>query len=318
MHPPHPLHTPLLAHSVLRILLLLSLLASTTPHAAPRPPYQPILPKAAAFLLSLPLTLPMPLTLPAHAYTPIPPSELSNVFSQPWLDEPTSLASYPPASFRRLDESPDTAFYTEPRFVEHLDAKGVEKLTAYHRSILGAASKTLGRPLSVLDVCASWASHTGSSPPSPNPNPQIARFSAIGLNAQELKANPALTDYATLDLNLAPTPALPYPSNTFDVGLLQLSVDYLTNPVFVMTEISRVLKPGGVVYVSFSNRVFIQKAVANWTGKPDIEHIEMVGDYLRLSGGFVMPPSVVDLGSTGGDPLYVVSATKGQGQGQGL
>jgi len=32
--------------------------------------------------------------------------------------------------------------------------------------------------------------------------------------------------------------------------------------------------------VSFSNRVFIDKAVSLWTGKADIDHIETVGSYI--------------------------------------
>ena len=35
--------------------------------------------------------------------------------------------------------------------------------------------------------------------------------------------------------------------------------------------------------LSFSNRVFIDKAVAIWTGKSDIDHIELVGRYLLRS-----------------------------------
>lgn len=34
---------------------------------------------------------------------------------------------------------------------------------------------------------------------------------------------------------------------------------------------------------SFSNRIFIDKAVAIWTGKSDIDHIELVGRYLLRS-----------------------------------
>lgn len=64
----------------------------------------------------------------------------------------------------------------------------------------------------------------------------------------------------------------------------------------------------------FSNRVFIDKAVAGWTGKSDIDHIQRVGDYLYFSGGF-QPDSIKALDllrvtsiNSDGDPLYAVIA----------
>ena len=44
------------------------------------------------------------------------------------------------------------------------------------------------------------------------------------------------------------------------------SVDYLTRPREVFAEVHRVLAPGGVFLVAFSNRVFAEKAVAVWLG----------------------------------------------------
>ena len=66
-----------------------------------------------------------------------------------------------------------------------------------------------------------------------------------------------------------------------------------------------------MVYISFSNRVFVDKAVAGWTGKSDIEHIERVGGYVYLSKMYdigtlkawdLSTPSPKD------DPLYAVTA----------
>lgn len=61
----------------------------------------------------------------------------------------------------------------------------------------------------------------------------------------------------------------------------------------------------------FSNRVFIDKAVALWTGKSDLDHLETIEYYLFL-GGFekedILAESLVQ--EKGKDPLYVVSSTK--------
>jgi len=40
---------------------------------------------------------------------------------------------------------------------------------------------------------------------------------------------------------------LPLPSNTFDAALAQLVVHFMTDPVAGLREMSRVVKPGGVV-----------------------------------------------------------------------
>lgn len=62
----------------------------------------------------------------------------------------------------------------------------------------------------------------------------------------------------------------------------------------------------------FSNRVFIDKAVAGWTGKSDLDHIQTVGDYIHHSGGaWIEPFQAVDLSpSDRSDPLYSVIARK--------
>lgn len=64
--------------------------------------------------------------------------------------------------------------------------------------------------------------------------------------------------------------------------------------------------------MSFSNRVFIEKAVSGWTGKSDIDHVETVGSYIHFSGGFDDESlRAIDLMGRDrtGDPLYVVKAS---------
>ena len=82
-------------------------------------------------------------------------------------------------------------------------------------------------------------------------------------------------------------------------------------------QVARVLRPGGVVAVVFSDRLFFSKAVALWTGKDDSEHVYTVGSYIHYGGGSRMsPPRAVDLTpassrrSKNGDPLYAVYAAR--------
>ena len=46
------------------------------------------------------------------------------------------------------------------------------------------------------------------------------------------------------------------------LGPTARQIDYLTKPLAVMSEAARVLRPGGVLAIVFSNRLFFSKAVA--------------------------------------------------------
>ena len=85
----------------------------------------------------------------------------------------------------------------------------------------------------------------------------------------------------------------------------------------VMAEAARVLRPGGVVALVISNRLFFSKAVAVWTGKDDLEHVYTVGEFLHYGGaGLLGEPAALDLrpdalqGKTKTDPLYAVYARR--------
>jgi SAM-dependent methyltransferase len=164
---------------------------------------------------------------------------------------------------------------------------------------------------SVLDLCSSWTSHIST------PQVPLQRVAGLGMNAKELEANKVLTEWTVQDLN--EKQVLPYPDAAFDVVLLQLSIDYMTKPLQVCKEIGRVLKTGGKVHILFSNRLFLSKAVAVWTGADDIDHAFTVGSYLHFcQGGLFQQIEAHDLSVRKGrgkrivgDPLYVVTAIKG-------
>jgi ubiquinone/menaquinone biosynthesis C-methylase UbiE len=133
------------------------------------------------------------------------------------------------------------------------------------------------------------------------------------MNAEELAANHSLTEWVVRDLNAQPV--LPYADQSMDVVLCQLSMDYLTQPVQVCREITRVLRPGGQVHILFSNRLFLSKAVAVWTGADDVDHAYLLGQYLHAAGALT-DIAAADLsqrrrdGKIVGDPLYVVTAVR--------
>lgn len=212
--------------------------------------------------------------------------------------------------FRRLDETDDGIFYETPRLVYHVDDAAVAATTSYYgRLFTQVAQRQKVEQLAVLDLCSSWVSHY------PQAGPPTGRVAGLGMNAAELQQNPQLTEWVVADLNKVPC-RLPYADNSFDVVTCTVSIDYLTQPLAVMGEVARVLRPGGSVAVVFSNRLFFSKAVAVWTGKDDLEHIYTVGSYMHYGApGILSDPEAIDLTprSTSRkprDPLYAVVATK--------
>jgi ribonuclease HII/SAM-dependent methyltransferase len=206
--------------------------------------------------------------------------------------------------FARLDASEDQVFYAQPRFVEHIDASAVKRLTQYIDTLLQQ-----GEVQSCLDLCASWTSHISRVPPT------LQRVVGLGMNVEELKANPVLTEYLVQDLNR--NPRLPFPDAAFDIVLCQLSIDYLVQPLKVCQEMGRVLTEGGRVYLFYSNRSFLTKAVALWTGQDDVDHTFSLASYLHFCQSPLFNQiRASDLcrrdrkGQVIGDPLYVVSALK--------
>jgi len=229
---------------------------------------------------------------------PTSPISLALKAQHNWTPEGWSFTDQ---DFRRMDESPDTSMYAEPRFVNHLDDASLTRLTNFYRSIFAAAPPNF----SVLDLCSSWVSHF------PQDMPKAARVAVHGLNERELKANMQATESFTQDLN--ENPRLPFEDGTFDFVTNALSVQYLTDPRAVFSEVHRVLRPGGMAVVAMSHRCFIEKAVNVWAKETyDGEgHVHIVSRYFQngpVDGWSHM--SSVDISPSHGDPMWLVTAVK--------
>jgi SAM-dependent methyltransferase len=174
----------------------------------------------------------------------------------------------PPGAFAKIDTDEDELFYQEPRFVLHIDDGAVAALTQFYREALPAGG-------ALLDLMSSWVSHLP---------PETAYREVIGhgMNAAELAANRRLAWYFVRNLNGDPT--LPLPDASIDAAMIAVSIQYLERPVAVLREVGRVLRPGGPLVVSFSNRCFWTKAVAIWRALSDEAHAALVGMYLREAG----------------------------------
>ncbi len=175
---------------------------------------------------------------------------------------------FPAEYFRRQDESADENFYAAPRKVVHID-----------EGAIGAASQLYGDLLPenghILDLMSAWRSHL----------PAIYHPTAVtglGMNADEMRDNPQLTNFTVQNLNKNPT--LPYADQAFEGAICTVSVQYLTNPPPVFKDVYRVLKPGAPFVLTFSNRCFPTKAVAIWQSASMEQKASLVATYLSDAG----------------------------------
>jgi SAM-dependent methyltransferase len=207
-----------------------------------------------------------------------------------------------PAQRTKLDDTDDTLFYDYPRFVTHVDEGFIQQLTDLYRERLQPNTR-------ILDMMSSWVSHLPEEM-------EFAHVEGHGLNAEELARNPRLNHYFVQNLNQ--NPKLPLDDQSFDAVLNTVSVQYVQYPEAIFSEIHRILKPGGIAIVSFSNRMFYQKAIQVWREGTEASRVELVKQYFQLVPGFSQPEVIVHqsqapaifqwLGGAGGDPFYAVIA----------
>lgn len=225
------------------------------------------------------------------------------------LDEQVSALSpiYRPDSYKREDEGDDTIFYLRDRFVSHLDRLALQTV----EDVVG--SLVVEEHPIILDLMAGWDSHIPSSV-------KAAKVIGLGLNENELKSNKALDEYVLHDVNK--DPVLPFADAFFDVVINTVSVDYMTRPLEVFREVGRILKPGGLFLVIFSNRMFPEKAVKMWRDASEDERVIIVDELFKEAGLFSKTAFFVSRGkprpaddkyaSEGipSDPIYAVYADK--------
>ena len=174
----------------------------------------------------------------------------------------------PHGAFTKLDAEDDAVFYEPPRLVCHIDEGAIAALTGFYRTVLPAGGV-------LLDLMSSWVSHLP-------PETAYAEVIGHGMNAAELGANPRLDRWFVQNLNREAR--LPLTDAGIDAAMICVSIQYLQQPVAVLREVLRVLRPGAPLVISFSNRCFWTKAVAIWRVLDDGGHARLVERYLRHAG----------------------------------
>ena len=202
---------------------------------------------------------------------------------------------------KKLDESNDEVFYSDPKFVYHLDANFRQYLSNVYKKEISDYS-------TVLDLMSSWDSYL----------PQEKKYKKVighGLNKQELEKNKILDTFWLQNFNL--NQEIPLENESVDYCLMVAAWQYLQYPENLTREIVRILNNEGKFIISFSNRAFWHKAPNIWTSSTEEERIKYVRKVL-ISNGFNEPkiikkfnePALNIFNFFSKDPFYCLITTK--------
>ena len=202
---------------------------------------------------------------------------------------------------KKLDESNDEEFYSEPKFVYHLDSNFRQCLSQVYKDEIDEYS-------TVLDLMSSWDSYL----------PKEITYQKVighGLNKKELERNNILDSFWVQNFNLNQDIRLE--NGSIDYCLMVAAWQYLQYPENLTNEISRILSEKGKIIVSFSNRAFWHKAPNIWTTSTEDERVQYVRKVL-ISNGFKEPriikkfnePDLNIFNFFKKDPFYCLIAAK--------
>ena len=202
---------------------------------------------------------------------------------------------------KKLDESNDEEFYSEPKFVYHLDANFRQHLSDIYKKEITDYS-------TVLDLMSSWDSYL----------PEDKKYKKVighGLNKQELERNKIFDSYWIQNFNL--NQESPLDNKSVDYCLMVAAWQYLQYPEDLTREIVRILKTKGKFIIAFSNRAFWHKAPNIWTTSTEEERVKYVRKVL-ITNGFNEPniikkfnqPALNIFNFLNKDPFYCLIATK--------
>jgi SAM-dependent methyltransferase len=94
---------------------------------------------------------------------------------------------------------------------------------------------------------------------------------------------------------LGERPHLPFDDATFDAALLALEVGSLRRPLEVLREVGRVLRPQGLVAVSFGEAHYDGAQTRQWAHAGDREHVMLAEAFIEFSGARFTRPAALTL-----------------------
>ena len=202
---------------------------------------------------------------------------------------------------QKIDESNDEDFYSDPKFVYHLDSNFRNYLSSVYKNEIKDNS-------TVLDLMSSWDSYL--------PSEKIyKKVIGHGLNKEELERNKSLNSFWVQNFNI--NQEIPLESGTVDFCLMVAAWQYLQYPEKLTKEILRILNKGGKFIISFSNRAFWHKAPNIWTSSTEEQRLKYVRKVL-ITNGFKEPRIIKKFNGQSfnlfplfkNDPFYCLIASK--------
>ena len=173
---------------------------------------------------------------------------------------------------KKLDESNDEEFYSDPKFVYHLDAN-------FRHYLSNVYKKEISDYSTVLDLMSSWDSYL----------PQEKKYKKVighGLNKEELEKNKTLDSYWLQNFNSKQE--IPLENKSVDYCLMVAAWQYLQYPENLTKEIARILSKQGKFIIAFSNRAFWHKAPNIWPPSNEEDRVKYVRKVL-IKNGFKEP-----------------------------
>ena len=202
---------------------------------------------------------------------------------------------------KKLDEDNDEEFYSNPKFVYHLDENFRKYLSNIYKNEINDNS-------TVVDLMSSWDSYLPSGK-------NYQKVIGHGLNKDELVKNKSLNSFWIQNFNL--NQKIPLDTGSVDYCLMVAAWQYLQYPEKLTEEIVRILNDEGKIIVSFSNRAFWHKAPNIWTDSTEEERLKYVRKVL-ITNGFKEPSIIKKFNDQNlnllpflkKDPFYCLIASK--------
>ncbi|CAM9425922.1 unnamed protein product [Pylaiella littoralis] len=182
-----------------------------------------------------------------------------------------ALWPYTPDYFNRPDETDDEKAFKAARKAPCLEGAARDSLIEHYARFLTAGAD-------ILEIGASVDSYL----------PEDMSFSKVvgmGMNEEEMKSNPRLTE--TIVQNLNSKSELPFPDDAFDFVTVPNSMEFFTDPRLVMREVYRVLKPQGLCLIPFTSqgayKEYEKKQISMWKTMNDAQHMWIIGSFFKFS-----------------------------------
>lgn len=172
--------------------------------------------------------------------------------------------------FTRADEHPDDQFYEVPVYSSSFSKPESESLKSLY-------NLKISKNDSILDLCSSNTPRF----------PLFLHVEGWGMNKFELSKNPTLKSYSVVDFNSKDSSGFLTPikiPKTYDVITLNNGLEYITRPSLLISSISKALKKGGTLIVTFNERFYPSKVCNLWLRLKEEEKGEWIGGVMEKEG----------------------------------